>query len=194
GEAGMESLSLKTSVNGAHALPESGKELTARLAAGEGVLACFEPDLDHNLRYSTQLVVLTNRRLLAPTQPANGHATTWEEWSLGGETLLRTSEDGPVGTLEVVGPDGRLAHWRFTVRHTSSARLLVQKWESERTGTPPLKSVCPACGAPVAEDERCPHCQPVQEQRPLSALFRLLRFGRRRAGMIALGFGLTLAS
>jgi ATP-binding cassette, subfamily B, bacterial len=191
----MESISLKTSVNGSPELSEPWrKELQARLAAGEGVLACFEPDLDQNLRYGKQLVVLTNRRLLAPTPTAGGQALVWQEWSLNGETFLKTSEDGPVGTLEVVGPDGRVAHWRFTVRLTSSARVLVQKWESERAGTPPLKSVCPSCGAQVGDDERCPHCQPAQEQRPLSALFRLLRFGRRRAGMIALGFGLTLGS
>src|SRR5262245_40299125 len=192
----MGSIALNTSGNGSLALPEPwGKELNACLLGGEAVVAWFEADLDRNLRYHRQLVILTCRRLLASSQPEKMRAPVWREWPLGRKTLLKISEIGPVGTLEIAGPEGQLAHWRFTARLAASARVLVQKWDSLQSGTPLLASVCPCCGVAIpGGEEHCPHCQPAQEQRPLSALLRLLRFARHRAGMIALGFGLTLAS
>src|SRR3954449_7301202 len=83
------------------------EQLRRRLDPGETVLAWFESDLDDRLRYTPQLVVLTSSRLLAvdPGGPAtgNGKAGQLQAWSLGEEVRLKTSEQGVVGTLEVLG-------------------------------------------------------------------------------------------
>ena len=172
-------------------LPDGWHEtLKARLEPGETLIGWFEADLDQRLRYARQLLALTNRRLLAfdpDAQPTS--------WPLHADVTLKASEQGAVGTLELLGPERRLAHWRYTAGLVSSARGLLQRWDTARTGIPPSASVCPSCGGPIAPTEdRCPACSPVPERHSLSSLLRLVKFARPRAGMIALGFGLTLAS
>src|SRR5205823_10622462 len=54
---------------------------------------------------------------------------------------------------------------------------------------------CPSCGAELpAEGAVCEVCRPSATPKPASSLLRLVRFARPRAGMIVLGFVLTLAS
>src|SRR5205823_6654643 len=55
--------------------------------------------------------------------------------------------------------------------------------------------VCPSCGADLpAEGAVCEECLPPSTPKPAWSLLRLLRFARPRAGVILLGFVLTLAS
>ena len=117
----MESLSLNPSSNGTAGLPiPLEKASSERLEPGESVLAWLETDLDQTLRYGQQFVALTNRRLLAFTH-VDGNLVS-NDSRLGRDTLLKVSENGPVGTLEVVNPAGQLAHWRYTVRQAAAAR------------------------------------------------------------------------
>jgi ATP-binding cassette subfamily B protein len=175
------------------ALPgERRREVEARLQPGETVLSWFEPDLDQRLFYAQGMVVLTDRRLLAgPDGPA---------WPLDGDTALRSEERGGVGTLELVTSKGRLAHWRYTAGQGQAAHRFVQRlaaWRAARdgTGAAATVAVCPSCGGPIRpEDGRCPACAAVPTAPSVSALYRLVGFARPRAGLIALGFGLTLAS
>jgi ATP-binding cassette subfamily B protein len=166
----------------------------APLEPGEIVLAGFEPDLSHDLIYAASRVVLTDRRLLSLAP----QSSTWEAWSLGRDHSLSAREQGSVGTLEWLGPDGRVAHWRYTAGLASGARLLVRQFEALHTGSPAPTtegSVCPSCGAVmVADGDRCPACTTLPVRPPLSSLFRLLGFARHRAGLIILAFVLTLAS
>src|SRR5436190_2215018 len=109
----MESLSLNPLPNATTSLPPLlEKALNARLEPGESVLAWLETDLDQTLRYGQQFVVLTDRRLLAFTH-ADGKVLT-NDWRLGRDTVLKVSENGPVGTLEIVNTAGQLGHWRYT--------------------------------------------------------------------------------
>src|SRR4051812_37840190 len=93
-------------------------QVRAQLQEEEHVVASFESDLDSRLRYAPHLVVLTSNRLLAASASGaasgNGQAEHWRSWSLGDEVELKTSEQGVVGTLELVGVAGRLAHWRYS--------------------------------------------------------------------------------
>jgi ATP-binding cassette subfamily B protein len=179
-------------------LPPTHREpLAARLEGDEKVLAWFGPDLDQRLCYVPGLVVLTDRRLLAhqPLSPeVNG--TAWQSWPLTPELSLRSTDQAGVGTLELLGPGGRLAHWRYTAGVGSAARNLVQCWDMTRHGSAlPAKSVCPSCGAEMAAtDDHCPACAADTRPPTLSSLFRLIGFARPRAAMIVLGFLLTLAS
>jgi ATP-binding cassette subfamily B protein len=183
----------------ANTFPESWRPtVEAALQPGERLLAWFEPDLDERLFYASGLVVLTDRRLLGAEAASAGPGPRWQAWDLGPDLALRSREQAGVGTLELVGPSGRLGHWRYTAGLGTGARVLVQRWQAERSGPaaePAAESVCPSCGALMApEQERCPACTPSPLRQSLSSLVRLLAFARPRAGLIALGFALTLAS
>jgi ATP-binding cassette subfamily B protein len=176
--------------NNHHELPDLWRPaLAERLEAGETVLAWFEPDLDERLHYANGLVALTDRRLLA----AAGQPAAWRSFPLPSDATLRAEEHGGVGTLELVGPQGRLAHWRYTVAHAPAARRLILRRHSPDNGEPAVTSICPSCGAPItAEDGRCPACTPRAVQPAMSALFRLAGFSRGHLRLVILGFLLTL--
>ena len=166
-----------------------------RLGPGEALLGWFEPDLDQRLRYAHGLVVVTDRQVLA----AEEGGLHWQAWPLEAGADLRVSDDGAAGTLELLGPDARLGHWRFTAGSGAGAQRLVQRLadlRARRSGKPPAPSaaVCPSCGEPMSPDEgRCPRCAAGPARPSLSALWRLVGFARPRAGMVIVGFALTLA-
>lgn len=169
----------------------------AHLEPGEHVLAWFEPDLDQGLCFNRGLLILTDRRLLGTDRSSGGNEVhpPWETWTLGPDVTLQTAEQGGAGTLELVGPVGRLAHWRFTIGLSPDARRLVNRWSAARTGQElPGASVCPSCGATIGEDGHCPACAPGVSTHSFGSLFRLLVFARPHAVLIIVGFFLTLAS
>jgi ATP-binding cassette subfamily B protein len=160
----------------------------ARLDSGEIVVAWFETDLDERLHFRPSLIVLTNRRVFEASSPDSS-------WPVEPHVKLKASEQGVVGQLELLGPERRLGQWRFTAARINAARNFVQAWETLHTGIPPMASVCPSCGGPIPPGtDRCPTCNPPEERRTLGSLFRLIAFAKPRLPMIALGFGLTLAS
>jgi ATP-binding cassette subfamily B protein len=181
-----------------------GDETAGQLESGETLLAWFDPDLDDRLLYAKGLVVLTDRRLLSrgePAAPAAGCAATrWQSWPLTEGTILRTDEHGSTSTLELVDGSGRLASWRYTAAKATAAQRLVQKlasWRQSRKGggEQPALAVCPSCGAAInADDGRCQACAAGPTKPSISALFRLASFSRARAGLIVLGFLLTVAA
>jgi ATP-binding cassette, subfamily B, bacterial len=172
-------------------LPERWRsQIALQLRPGEHIVGWFETDLDRRLHFSPTLLVLTPSRLLAKQDGSD-----WQSWSLADELKLVTSEQGVVGTLELVNPAARLAHWRYTANLNNAARVFLQKWETIRTGVAPMASVCPSCGGPIAPDEdSCPNCNPREAATSMSSLLRLVGFARNRYGLIAFGFLITLAS
>src|SRR5262249_30676519 len=141
----------------------------------------------------------TNRRLLAAEgDPAAGPG--WHSWPLGPDAALRVEERGGVGTLDFTGPAGRHAHWRYTAGRSAAAHRLVQRLASLRAAPPggavsAGEPLAPGGGAgPRPENGQCPACAPPPTAPSVSALFRLARFSRARAGLIVLGFLITLAS
>ncbi len=175
-------------------------EIAGRLEDGETLLAWFDPDLDERLHYSRELVVLTDRRLLAYT-PRLAGGNPPESWPLAEGTSLRTVEHGSSAVLEWVDASGQLASWHYTAAKATAAQRLVQKlasWrQSQRAGSTSdgTRAVCPSCGAAInAEDGRCQACAAGPTKPSISALFRLAAFSRARAGLIVLGFVLTLAA
>lgn len=162
--------------------------VAGRLEPGEQALAWFEPDLDAALRYDRGLVVLTPRRLLT----ADSGGQEWHSWPLAVGTSLRTVEQGSAGTLELLGPDGRLARWQYTAGRSAAARRLAQRLTDLRAGeADAAPAVCPTCGAAMTAG-RCDACEATPEAPTVSSLFRLTGFARRRSGLILAGFVLTL--
>ncbi len=55
------------------------------------------------------------------------------------------------GTLELVGPEGRLAHWRFTAGRAPRVRDMVRRHQSLRNGSAepeiPATTVCPTAAS-----------------------------------------------
>ncbi|MGE3808380.1 MAG: ABC transporter ATP-binding protein [Gemmataceae bacterium] len=162
------------------------------------MLARFESDLDAQLLYATSTVVLTEQRLLARgAAAANGES--WHEWPLRDELALDAREQSGAGILELSDHTGRLACWRYTARQSSSAQQLVRRFHAlreQQEGAPVHAgaTVCPTCGATIDDEAgRCLACAPKSKS-SLSALYRLAGFARGCAGLIALGFLLTLGS
>ncbi len=187
-----------------HPRPELGPaavpppEVSSQLVAGESLIARFEPDLDQRLHFSPGLVCLTERRLLTH----GGDAPGWESWPLDALSGLRTAEQGGAGTLEALGPEGRLAHWRYTAARSSAAQQFAERGRNAihrrnlagvGQGEQAQETVCPTCGGIIAPDQdECPFCNEPPLPPPGRSLWRLTRFARPRAGPIGLGFGLML--
>src|SRR5262245_11700910 len=167
------------------------RRVEGRLEPGEVLLAGFEPDLDRRLHFAPGLVLLTDRRVLAAEGPA---PEVWSSWRLGPEVDLSAVDQGGAGTLEVLGPSGRLACWRYSAGRAGAAQRLVQRLAALRAGRDAETSVCPSCGAVIRpEAGGCAGCSAGPAQAPVSALYRLAGVARARARLIVLGFALTLA-
>jgi ATP-binding cassette, subfamily B, bacterial len=180
----------------ARSIPESWRrDVQNQLQDGESLLAWFEPDLDHGLKYAKRLVVLTDRRLLG-----YGEAETpasWQAWPLNENLIVECRDRGGAGSLEVVTHSQRLCNWRYTpivatAAHQFAARVTAARQKS--SGSAATVSICPSCGSPIASDDGvCQSCAAVLSPPAISSLYRLIGFARPWAARITLGFLLTLA-
>jgi len=186
-------------------------EIERRLEPGETPLAWFETDLDLRLHYAPGFVLLSNRRLLGfagaagPPPDKQGQPPSeplFQCWTLGMSSELRVTERAGVGTLELLGPASRVAHWRYTVYSSPGARRLVQRWTELRRLAQPAadrqpvaeQAVCPSCGELLSADgSSCAACAELTRPPSSHVLLRLLRFARPWLGMIILGVGLGVA-
>ncbi len=181
----------------------------SQLLAGEQVRAAIETDLDDQLRFATGCLVLTDGRLLFATRPLGenrtaSHLSQWHAWQLDGSHELRIADHGGIGKLELVSASGRIAGWPFTAAKHSAAQHFKKRFDERRLGASLSRAEangeheparkCPSCGATLPPDEiDCPQCSPEAAPPPARSLMRLLRFARPYAGLIAVGFALTLA-
>jgi ATP-binding cassette subfamily B protein len=183
---------LDTSTDAWKSLPEDIRaRLAAALGEGETLIGCFWPDLDRQLRFRQSLVVLTSRRVLALDDPAGGGP--WQSWPLAEGVRLREVDSPTVGTLELVGPESRLTHWRYTPAHAADARRLIERCRGLQAGPSPEETEGGE-EAEGAEVEAPGGGVPAESGSRAVSLFRLWRFARRHVLMILLGFTLTLAA
>lgn len=176
-----------------------GDSLLKQLDASEEILAWLEIDLDARLNFASELLVITNRRILAKTL-AESH---WHAWDYCKGMVLERHDHAGVGTLELHDGVERLAHWRYTLGQNIAALKLLDQFEqqlaSHLTGRAVEHSqiaVCPSCKAPLESDqEECAICTREIHTPPSTwTLFRLWRFTKPYSKQLALGFVLTLAS
>ena len=184
---------------------------------GENVLAWLEVDLNDELRFKKNLVILTDQRVISPDDTQN----SWNFWPLTADLSLRVLDHAGVGTLALNQTGRRLATWRFTLGLEAAVlrwklRFENQQLQAAQSGsflgmplagndesTAPEPGVgamrhvlCPVCQNVVdASDEECPVCL-EKDQAPTSTwtLFKLWRFAKPYQGQLLLGFVLTLAS
>ena len=175
------------------------KALQARLSAQEKIHAFLETNLDEQLNFTRQLLLLTNQRLIGLAWPT----LDFFEYPLGEKLSLRQQDHAGVGCIELFAAEARLACWRYTMAHDADATRFVRQFEQVLarllTGqaiaeTPP--TVCPKCLAPLAPDqEECAYCDVESETPPSTwVLLRLWRFARPYRWQLLGGFLLMLAS
>ncbi len=165
--------------------------ISRELEPDESVVAWFLPDLNQELRYAESVLVLTDRRLLSftPASPATprgvGLPGEIASWPLADVSGLKTRDRSGLGTLELEGPNGQLAQWRYTVGRATAAHRLAQRYENLARG--------------ASEDDESwleanREGEPRLTSRSAGALLRLFKFARGRAGLLSLGFLLTLCA
>ncbi|PZQ76692.1 MAG: ABC transporter [Variovorax paradoxus] len=154
----------------------------ARLPASENVLATLTVDLDDQLRFADGQVVLTDR-CLRFTTPGGAR----REWTLTSSGLsLHLADHAGVGTLDLHGPEGCLARWRYTLAGQAAALRLVKLFDQQRAGTAQAAGEG-ADGEDVADTE-------LKTPPSTWVLLRLGRFARPYRAQLIAGFVLTLLS
>lgn len=174
-------------------------DVAAHLSAGESIVAWLETDLDERLHFTSGLLCLTNRRLLACSHAG----TAWQSFDYRTGLTLERSDHAGVGSLVLNDQSTRLADWHYTLLHNNAARRMTEQfWQqlaaclSGEPIAPPAEALCPDCKAPLppGEDE-CPYCSRASQIPPSTwTLFRLWRFARPYKGQLLAGFLLTLIS
>lgn len=197
-----------------------GSVLETVLAEGENVRAWLQVDLDEQLHFAQGVVVLTDRRVLS----LNGDGA-WQKSSPNGDNIknnpslnsdknasghpvrlgfkLLHHDHAGIGTLELVDENGRLACWRYTLKHHLAAQRLIDRFDEQlealRRGhavTAPEENVCERCHATLEpEQDECPACARDEQAAPSTwTLLRLGRFAKPYRGQLLAGFALTLGS
>ena len=178
-------------------LPETWRSrVFAQLHAGEQILAVLLTDLDEHLRFTAGIVLATDRRLLACTQPEG----LWLDWPHVDGLVLRKRDHAGVGSLELLDGQRRHAVWRYTLEADGSAQRLIDAFEharlTPREAAEPFVAHCPRCQATLpTPSAECPACAAPPDAPPSTwVLLRLWRFARPYRGQLVLGFLLTIAS
>ena len=179
-------------------LPAQWREqVEAQLSPGEQAVTAVELDLDQRLRFSSGLVVVTNRRIVAK---APGQSQ-WLQWPFRADLRLVHKDHAGVGRLDLIDRSGLLASWRFTLGQNLQAMRMIDQFgahlESHVQGSDVVldeQTLCPSCKAVLEPDQEvCPVCTKVIHTPPSTwTLLRLWRFAQPYRGQLALGLILTL--
>ncbi len=150
------------------------------LRADEKVRAVFRPDLDDALRYASQLVVLTNKRVYVQSQ-----AGSWHSESLSENSTLAHREHGGVGELRLLQAGHGVMRFRHTLAEAEGLQAFTQAFEElalagSKARRPRLDAQFDDVDLPTPST-RMP-------------LLRLLAFARPHLPRVLLGFGLTLST
>jgi ATP-binding cassette subfamily B protein len=169
------------------------------LEPDEKILTWLEPDLDQHLFFSSGVLVLTSRRLLA----RESGASDWLTWPVTASQSLQYRDHAGVGTIEFFDGQIRLGVWRHTLSMTPAVRRMSDFFdELQQTLSDPTRKIeadaaaCPTCGTPFAPDQDdCAVCN-ADSTGPSTtwALLRLARFAKPYRTPLTIGFILTLLS
>ncbi|MBC8113115.1 MAG: ABC transporter ATP-binding protein, partial [Candidatus Saccharimonas sp.] len=135
-------------------------------------------DIDNQRLYRSTLLVLTNRRFLSCAA-----ATGVQEWSLANIDKLKTKDRAGLGTLELLGPDRRLAVWHYTIAQGPSALVLGDRFEELKTHHTSTSK---------HEDDDIPEAEEHEAPPNTKALFRLWQFAKPHAFWMFIAFALSL--
>ena len=145
------------------------------LAADEGILCVFRPDLNAELRFADGLVVVTSRRVwFSDENGARGQLLR--------DRPIEVERREHAGVCELFLRRGdSLVRFHYTLARARSAVELAEALGRPADAPRPPESADADEDAPVVAGARSP-------------LLRLFAFARPRLGVVLLGFGLTLAT
>jgi ATP-binding cassette subfamily B protein len=180
-------------------------EVQSWLQPDENASALTVVDLDGDLRFAQNLLILTDRRLLfgAPGQK------NWQIWPLTPDQSLHQSDHAGVGQLVLNNAQGRLAVWRYTLGRQDAVSRWMAQFEDQQAPANPAGSptrqalvpepTCPVCQIRLSPDEEgeeaCPKCGNEDQSPPSTwTLFKIWRFAKPYKRSLLAGFLLTLAA
>ena len=125
--------------------------VASQLQAREPVLAELQLDLDGHAQFHFEWLWLTPNRLLSARNAPQGWE--WHIWPLTDELGLRYVETGGTGALELLGPERRMAEWRYTNACAAAVHRFTLQFE--RLVATSLGPAQPATGTDrsAADDE-----------------------------------------
>lgn len=165
--------------------------------------ACLEINLDNQLYFKKQLLVITNQRLLYFHDIHHSGAENVTTYGYHANLKLQRHDHAGVGKIELFDGDIRLAVWFYTLAHDIAAARFIKQFSQQltsfNTGLPvPIESaeICPNCQTILAlDDDECPQCNSTIDSPPSTwTLFRLWRFAKPYQWQLLAGFLLMLAS
>jgi ATP-binding cassette subfamily B protein len=178
-------------------------KLEPTLNHAEDIQAWLEINLDAQLHFKKQLLVITNRRLLHFNDVKNIETAYPTEYAYHAALTLQRHDHAGVGKIELFDGKSRLAVWFYTLAHDVVAVRFVKQFEQQLTSavtglpvhTAPAE-LCPKCQTPIAADEdECPQCSSTIDSPPSTwTLLRLWRFAKPYQWQLLAGFLLMLAS
>jgi len=154
------------------------------LHPGEEIVASFFSDANQQRHFHNTLLVLTNQRLIAQSSERNPSAA--QSWSLADISRLKLNDRNGLGACDILGHEGRLAVWHYTIEHGPAALILVDRFDDLKAGR---------TGPRQPDDEQEVPEPEVQESPPnTKALFRLWQFARPHSGWMLLALALSLVA
>lgn len=169
----------------------------------EEIAASLEINLDNDLHFKKQLLLLSNQRLLHfhdASSNATEHVSTYAYQT---NLKLQRHDHAGVGKIELFDGETRLAVWFYTLAQDVAAARFIKQFEQQLQGfisglpadIAPAE-ICPNCQTTLSADEDdCPQCNSTIDSPPSTwTLFRLWRFAKPYQWQLLTGFLLMLAS
>ncbi|MGA0569797.1 ABC transporter ATP-binding protein [Variovorax sp. VNK109] len=175
------------SAAGSSASPGAQTGLHLQMATGENVLVAVLVDLDNQLRFASQQLVLTPSRLVF-------RGAVEQVWPLVPGLAIRSFDHAGVGSLELHDARGRLAVWRFTLDQQPQALKLARLLEQQVARLAGGQSAASLPEPAVDEGQEDIDTEATEPPPSTWVLLRLWRFARPYKKELGAGLALTLAS
>jgi ATP-binding cassette subfamily B protein len=165
------------------------------LQTGEQPQAWLEIDLDHDLQFSSGLLLLTDGRWLA----WNG-ASPPAEIARARVHTIETHDYGSITELVVHSPNQETTRYTMTAGRREAAHKFVEHVQHVLQGSGPASAEqaddrCRKCGTALDGDGRCPECDEADDKPAgVKSIMRLMRFARPWMTYSILGIVLTITS
>ncbi len=173
------------------------------LLPAEVIHGCLEINLDNQLYFKKQLLVISNQRLLCFHDINHASSENLTAYGYHANLKLQRHDHAGVGKIELFDGEIRLAVWFYTLAQDIVAARFIKQFKQQLTsfisGLPvPIESaeICPNCQTALStDDNECPQCNSTIDSPPSTwTLFRLWRFAKPYQWQLLAGFLLMLAS
>lgn len=171
--------------------------MQGQLSSAEQANAWLSINLDAQLHFTENFLVLTNQRLMF----FSAHETHKYAYRTG--LKLSHHDHAGVGKIELFDVDVRLASWCYTLASDISSTRFIKQFELQAASFISGQAIvvepaepCPKCSTPIAADEEeCQQCSRNIDTPPSTwTLFRLWRFAKPYQWQLLAGFVLMLIS